>query len=217
MVIGTTRVRRHTVILWGMAAVLVGVHASAAVEESGQWYAQVHWGTVAPVGSLQNWFAPSPRLVGLEAGKWQSRGWSWRVGVEFLEFAQENTSRLYYRDLELHFTSMSATVRGSHIITSWHSVHPFVGGGVGLHRWRSRRGAYQLVEVSVPAREQEEWSWAFEGSLGARIGVARRFCLVVETGYRLIVGELWPALALRLENVSGLQSVFCTLGLQIVF
>jgi opacity protein-like surface antigen len=203
-------------LLLGMTFNLITAGVCGA-EDSGQWCAQVHWGMAAPIGSLQNWFAPSARLVGIEARKWLNRGWSWRAGVEFLEFAQENTSRLYYRDLDLSFSSTSATVRGSYALASWQGVHSFVGGGVGLHHWRSRRGAYQLEEVLVPARQQEEWSWAFEGSLGARMDVVWRFGLVVEMGYRLIVGELWPALALRLENVSGLQSLFCTLGLQIAF
>ncbi len=206
------------VVMWlGMVALCVAAKGFAVAGEPGEWCAQLHVGVVAPTGSLSNWFAPSERLVGVQVGLWQREGWSWRVGVEFLELAKENTARLYYRDLDLHFASSSATVRGSYVLASWRGVQVFAGGGVGLHHWRGRRGAYQLAEVFVPARDQEEWSWAFEGGIGAHMALAWRVSLMVETVYRLVVGELWPALALRLENVSGLQSFFCTLGLQIAF
>ncbi|MDZ7338666.1 MAG: hypothetical protein ONB30_09000 [candidate division KSB1 bacterium] len=188
-----------------------------AAEEQSQWCVQLHWGTVAPIGTLKEWFAPSQRFGGIQVGRWDASGWSWRVGMELLELPKENTSRLYYRDLDLYFRSVSATVRASHALASWPRLQVFAGGGVGLHHWRATRGAYQLAEVFVPAREQDQWSWAFESGMGARMALGGRFGILVEIGYRLIVGELWPALALRLENVSGLQSLFCTFGVQTAF
>jgi len=70
-----------------------------------------------------------------------------------------------------------------------------------------------MEEVFVPERRQEDWSWAFETGIGARVALGWGVGLEVRTMYRLIVGELWPALALRLESVSGMQSVLFTLGL----
>jgi hypothetical protein len=39
-------------------------------------------------------------------------------------------------------------------------------------------------------------------------------CLTVGADYRLIVTELWPALDLDMENVSGLQSVSFRAGIK---
>ncbi len=199
---------KKTIALWLLPAVMTAaVSTVVAAVEPGRWYLGLHNGLVCPVGSLSRWFSPTLRAYGIGIARWQNQGWSWEFSVEALSYDRENSSRLFYRDLDLQLDSYSGTVRAGHAFWSRRDVCASAVLGAGIHRWHSHRGSYQLPEVFVPARNQDDWSWAFEAGMAVRLPLLWRFHLQFCTMYRLVVGELWPALALRLESVSGMQNV----------
>jgi len=85
------------------------------------------------------------------------------------------------------------------------AIQPFVTGGIGLYRWFALRGSYQLAEGFVPERRQSDWSWGMNAGLGVTVRILSALSFSLNIRYQLIIGELWPALALQLENVSGMQ------------
>jgi hypothetical protein len=92
--------------------------------------------------------------------------------------------------------------------------------GFGFYYWENFRGAYyDSVQVDtsglgdaqtvwtfdVPANRQIDWSGGFDLGVDVEANAFGPVWFVAGARYRLIVGELWPALALDIENVSGMQ------------
>jgi len=172
---------------------------------------------VNPIGSLSNWFKPTSTFS-LSVGKQTSERWAWKVKSEIIQYRKENREELYHRDLDLELAIYGASAQASYNLIKTASIfQPFLTGGAGVYRWFGHRGAYQLSEVLVPKRDQDDWSWGFNFGAGLNIFVIRNLAITLESSYQIIIGELWPALALRLENVSGFQSLNGTIGLMIFF
>lgn len=172
---------------------------------------------VNPIGSLSNWFKPASTFS-LSVGKQTSERWAWKVKSEIIQYRKENSEELYHKDLELELAIYGASAQASYKLIKTTSIfQPFLTGGAGVYRWFGHRGAYQLSEVLVLKRDQDDWSWGFNFGAGLNIFVVRNLAITLESNYQIIIGELWPALALRLENVSGFQSLNGTIGLMIFF
>jgi hypothetical protein len=97
--------------------------------------------------------------------------------------------------------------------------------GFGFYRWTSLRGAFRdtltadslgtpvrLAILNVPQNRQQEWSGGIEVGTDLRVRAFEPVWLSLGVRYKLIIGELWPALALDMENVSGLQMFDVRLG-----
>ena len=183
----------------------------------GSWVVAIKHQYVNPIGSLSNWFKPTSTFS-LSVGKQTSGRWAWKVKSEIIQYRKENREELYHRDLDLELAIYGASAQASYNLIKTTSIfQPFLIGGAGVYRWFGHRGAYQLSEVLVLKREQDDWSWGFNFGAGFNIFVIRNLAITVESSYQIIIGELWPALALRLENVSGFQSLNGTIGLTIFF
>ena len=172
---------------------------------------------INPIGSLSNWFKPTSTFS-LSIGKQTSERWAWKVKSEIIQYRKENSEELYHKDLDLELAIYGASAQASYNPIKTISIfQPFLIGGAGVYRWFGHRGAYQLSEVLVPNRDQDDWSWGFNFGAGLNIFVIRNLAITVESNYQIIIGELWPALSLRLENVSGFQSLNGTIGLMVFF
>lgn len=92
--------------------------------------------------------------------------------------------------------------------------------GFGIYRWENLRGTvkdslfadtsgtgvHSFVEyLSVPENKQMDWSGGFYAGLKFDIPVYEPAGIIISSQYKGIIGELWPALALDLENVSVFQ------------
>ncbi len=167
-----------------------------------------------PVGSLQEWFSESTTAPRVEMLFKLNEDEYWRIYATYLHFDQANKDRLYYKDLKLDLKLYGAGIGYTSFLTAprW-NVQPFWQGAVTLFRWEALRGAYQLSDRLVPQRFQQAWSFA--GSLGGGLlwHLNTHFKLDVSLNYQLVVAELWPALALHLENVSGLQMLHLRVGI----
>ncbi len=147
---------------------------------------------------------------------------------------QQNNSTSYYEfplpklSMKLQAAGLTAEAKLNLFRTSWAETN--VNLGFGFYYWHFTRSAYydslfidtsgtgKLMKVSdlaVPANTQEDWSGAANIGLDINIKLFEPVWLNVGANYKLIVGELWPALALDLENVSGMQFLDIRAGFKI--
>jgi len=168
-----------------------------------------------PVGSLHDWFSGSFNAPRLEFIFNRQPSGLWHIFATAIHFDQPNKDKLFYKDLHLDLKLYGLGVGYLSFLSRpvW-GLQPFGQAEVTLFRWQALRGIYQLEERLVPERFQQGWSFA--GSLGAGLLVHLTSNLKISTSinYQLVVAELWPALALHLENVSGLQMAGLHLKLQ---
>lgn len=74
-----------------------------------------------------------------------------------------------------------------------------------------------ISKLNVPENTQSDWSGTIKVGINANYEIARPIELFVLINYRIIVGELWPSLALDIENVSGIQIIQLGLGIKASF
>jgi hypothetical protein len=101
--------------------------------------------------------------------------------------------------------------------------------GFGFTNWISTRGAYndslfvndpstgtpmKVAALAVPAHRQEDWSGTFNLGCELTVSIMDPISLYAGADYTLIVGELWQALDLDLENVAGMQFAVIRAGLK---
>lgn len=201
-----------------LTILMINILSNLAIAQSADsWVVTGQHQYVTPIGSLAKWFKPTSTFS-LAIGKQTSERWAWKVKSEIIQYRKENTEELYHKDLELELVIYGACAQASYDLLKTTSIfQPFLTGGAGLYRWFGHRGAYQLSEVLVPKRDQDDWSWGFNIGAGVNIFAIRNLAITLESSYQIIIGELWPALALRLENVSGFQSLNGTIGLTVFF
>ena len=102
--------------------------------------------------------------------------------------------------------------------------------GFGVYRWFfSRSGYYDTLRVStstgpaiaeilrVPEVTQQDWSGGFHGGAEVTVPVVEPVSVHLGARYKVIVGELWPALALDLDNVSTLRMLEIRFGISAAF
>lgn len=111
-------------------------------------------------------------------------------------------------------------------LTSWSTLK--VGAGFGFYYWKGTRSAFTdtirgtaswgpviVATPKVPELKQEDWSGGFNAGADLNILIAPPLSLQLGARYKLIVGELWPTLALDLENVSTFQMLDLRAGISI--
>lgn len=75
----------------------------------------------------------------------------------------------------------------------------------------------KISKLDVPGNSQTDWSGTLKIGLNASITIAEPVEIFALVNYKIIIGELWPALALDIENVSGMQFLQIGLGVKTTF
>lgn len=179
---------------------------------------------IQPVGSLNQWFKGSTTSYALALGWGGSHNWQYSINFEVLPFNEPNKDRLKYDDLSLKLEITGSSVTGQYFLRpAERGLNPYLLWNIGVYRWFAERGSYIITDenadesILVPGRNQNDWSWGF--SIGAGSDIYKFKNLILSTGikYRIIIAELWPALALDLENVSGMQMLIGKIGISVYF
>lgn len=71
--------------------------------------------------------------------------------------------------------------------------------------------------ITVPELTQGEWSGGFNAGLSFGVKVFDPVWFTVGANYKAVIGELWSALALEIENVSTFQMLDTKAGIKINF
>jgi len=130
--------------------------------------------------------------------------------------------------MELTLAGLSAESRYS--ILKLEPVEVDLNLGFGFYFWEYFRSSYNdslfidstgngnmlLVDViKVPSLRQKDWSGGINFGINFNIKVFDPVFFNLSGNYKLIITELWPTLALDIENVSGLQFFDIRAGLLI--
>ncbi len=101
--------------------------------------------------------------------------------------------------------------------------------GFGFTNWVNTRSQYydslyvtnaatgtpvKAAVLAVPSNRQEDWSGTFNLGIELSGKIADPVWFTVGADYKMIVGELWQALDLDLENVAGMQFISIRAGLK---
>jgi len=186
------------------------VGAGTVLQAQGRISAGVGYGRLMPLGGLAERFKSTEAL-------------SYRIGVEdqnsgryllqyrSFRFDRTNTQQLHFDSLQMNLDIESISLEYQRPVFG---IDPYLdirlGAGVSLQNWQFERAAFagpdtSGVIVEAPAFEQEDWSWGAQLGAALTVRPLRFMQFGVATRYHFVVAELWPALRLQLENVSGLQ------------
>lgn len=133
--------------------------------------------------------------------------------------------------LEMELTSAGLSVEAKYNLFRSDFFEADLNFGFGFYYWEYSRSGYKdslfvdstgngdllLVEfLNVPPLFQKDWSGGI--NIGTDINILLFDPMAFSFGfnYKLIIGELWPALSLNLENVSGMQFIDLRAGLRII-
>lgn len=129
-----------------------------------------------------------------------------------MTFSKINTEKMYYDSVDQNLKIQSAAVGYQQtIFTVFKKIDVAVTGSVTLNKWLYRREPFYYLDTSagiidtLSGFKQSDWSW------GAKAGAVVTYSPVswIQVGFsaqfHLIIAELWPAMSVRMENVSGLK------------
>lgn len=133
-------------------------------------------------------------------------------------------------DLDMEFESYGLAVEAKYHALNYGFLKADMHAAFGFYHWENVRGAYydsvmvdttgtgELVKIwnfEVPENKQEDWSGVFTIGADLDVKLFEPVWFTINANYKLIIGELWPALALDLENVSGIQMFQIRSGLKV--
>lgn len=150
-----------------------------------------------------------------------------KVNYDYNNLTQTAEIPLSKLDMELIVAGLSVEARMKIISTNYFESD--LNLGFGFLYWENKRGGYFdslfvapndstqiLVDVlQVPSQSQMDWSGAINFGLNLSIKLFEPVWFSTSANYKLIIGELWPALSLDIENVSGMQLFDFRTGFQI--
>ncbi|MGE5316136.1 MAG: outer membrane protein [Acidobacteriota bacterium] len=192
---------------------------SAHAQTAGSYYVAARGMYSAPIGSLGDWFKPATG-VQIAFGTRSESDLTWEFNAEMMTYSKPNTGKLYYPDLDLKLELFGLGAQVDYAITTQSMVTPYVTAGAAFYRWLGTRGRHALDSAQtqiVWELKQNDWSAGFNAGIGVNVAVTSALSIDASARYHIVNGELWPALALRLENVSGFQSLRTSVGLKYEF
>lgn len=103
--------------------------------------------------------------------------------------------------------------------------------GFGIFWWRNFRETFDdslFVKddngndvfadyIKVPELIQGEWSGGFNAGANVAVKLIEPVWITLGANYKAIIGELWAALALQMENVSTFQMIDSKIGIKVNF
>jgi len=231
--------------LWKMLICLLLLARSAAAQTT-DIIVGAEAVTSLPIGSLGDRFLPAVGLS-VHAGRQTDDDWTVLGRLDRMEWSELNTEKLQKSivrqqvgsksvytfplpklSMKLTATGLSAVGKYNLLRTSF--LESDLQVGFGFTHWKFERGAYNdsLVAdssgtkltvglLNVPSNVQTDWSGTVTAGLNADIRLIEPVWLNAGVHYTLIIGELWQALALDMESVSGMQFIAIRTGIHIYF
>lgn len=134
--------------------------------------------------------------------------------------------------LKMDLTVAGLTAEAKYNFLNTDLVDADINLGFGFYFWEHFRSDYKdslfidstgagnlvLIEVlNVPSLRQKDWSGGVNFGLDFIFNLVEPLSLSLSANYKIIIAELWPTLALNLENVSGLQFIDLRAGIRFDF
>jgi hypothetical protein len=199
-----------------------------------------------PIGSLADRFHGAAGGM-IYAGQQVDADWTWIGRLEYVELTELNTDKLTKRvtrqeiggsivytfpmpKLSMSLKAAGLTAVGKYNVFRESFIESDVQIGFGFTNWTFQRGVYRdslfvdssgtklrVLDLAVPANTQSDWSGTLIAGVNADLRIVEPVWLSVGVNYTLIIGELWQALALDMENISGMQFLSVRSGLHVYF
>jgi len=134
--------------------------------------------------------------------------------------------------LSMEFESFGLSAEAKYDFIETPLLNTKLNFGFGFYYWDNFRSAYNdslmadltgtgelitVEELNITELNQSDWSGTAILGIQADINFSQNLFLSVGANYKMIIGELWPTLALDLENVSTFQIFEIRTGLFIKF
>ena len=131
--------------------------------------------------------------------------------------------------ITMEFTAAGIIAEARYNLFASASFEGDLNFGFGFHYWEYSRDSYNdslfvdssgtgnliFVEaLDVPSLKQKDWSGSIILGADFNLKLFEPVWFNAGVNYKLIIGELWPSLALNLENVSGLQFIDFRAGIR---
>lgn len=150
-----------------------------------------------------------------------------KVNYDFNDITQTAEIPLTKMNMDLTVAGLSVEARMKVLATDFFESD--INIGFGFLYWDNNRGEYfdslyvtpndttqVLVDVlQVPSQSQMDWNGALNLGINFSVKIFEPVWFNTGANYKLIIGELWPALSLDIENVSGMQFFDFRAGFQI--
>jgi opacity protein-like surface antigen len=197
--------------------------STAEAQDRGRFSARLDAQFVQPVFGLADRFSAFPSGA-LALGYETDARTHWELRLTFLNFPQSATPALAFdpaeRDVDASLIGVGLEVVGGGIhverrLREAARFLPYVSIGGGFYHWKETRAAYDHGEIFLTPLERSQWSGGLTGGLGLEYVLSPMISLTTAADYNLIFGELWPTLAVGLENVSTFQFVSARLGVRV--
>lgn len=177
-----------------------------------------------PTGGLSGWFKPSVNY-GFGLGSVYNQDWYMEGLFEYSMFDDENMTSQSAGKVDLSLEHFGLVFNTKYYWLSSQTINPYLNFAVGLYYWKGIRGEIQpdnSVDPPIPYIEKrtlEEWNWGGRAGVGLEFKLSDSVALDLAAYYRLIIGDLWPAIqpGVELESVSGFQTLNLDLHLRYYF
>jgi hypothetical protein len=214
---------------------------AAPVFPQQHYVAGANAGIMVPFGSLSNRFKPAA-VYNVFWGQETTANWTWTGNFEYFKFTKQNDSKLYVtrklNDINYSYpmpgNMMTLEVAGLSVNAKYKVfensfLRANINFGFGIYNWTYKRNAYkdslytpdslhQLVTtVNLADNKQQDWSGGFNIGIGADVKIIEPVFFNVSCNYKAVIGELWPALDIDLENVSVFQMLEVKAGITVKF
>ena len=206
------------------------------------WIAGAGGAMYMPIGTLADRYQ-STFGGNIYFGKEVSDSWSWVGKFEYFKFSKLNEDNLFkskyvmvkgaeillppLKDLKMDFEAFGLSANAGYKLYRNDLLSADLEFGFGIYRWFNKRSEYNATidtsgtgktyKLNVPAKDEDDWSAGLNAGFGVDVQIYKPVSFYASANYKLIIGELWPALALDLENVSSLQIIEIKAGLRARF
>lgn len=135
-------------------------------------------------------------------------------------------------NIEMELTAAGLTAEAKYRFFKSDFLDADFNFGFGFFYWEFFRNSYNdslfidstgngdlvlVEELNVPSLRQKDWSGSLNFGTDFNFNFFTPLKINLAVNYKLIIAELWPTLALNLENVSGLQLIDLRAGLKYEF
>lgn len=141
-------------------------------------------------------------------------------------------------DLEMSLEIVGLSANAAYHVIEADNFKTDITFGFGVYRWYSPREKYTMYFeqntktfyrdtvgnsgnfnkiIDVPSITQSDWSGGFNLGLNFNYTPFENFTLYAGAEYKAVLGELWQALALNLENIAGFQMINSKAGIKYEF
>jgi hypothetical protein len=134
--------------------------------------------------------------------------------------------------MEMNLTAAGLTAEAKYKLFKSDLFDTDINLGFGFYFWEYFRNSYKdsltidttgngnlvlIEELDVPSLRQKDWSGSVNFGTDFNLNFLTPFIINLSVNYKIIIAELWPTLALNLENVSGLQFLDLRAGIKYEF